>query len=287
MARSTSLRVSRRWLRSATSRSSSFSSVNRETAISIAGTTSLLLNGLTRYAMAPASRARSTRSRCEKAVSISTGAMDSSAIFSAAEMPSSLGIFTSRITRSGRCSRASSTARSPSPASPTTVYPSSSSISLRSSRISASSSAMTTRVVIGGTCDVSSGTSAGWGDSGALNVGSLAARQAGTADKSVPSCGKVGARRVTVDLRFAGRPGSPAVEAMVSNTIQRRFESDPGYFSSESKVTICQRMSTFPVNIRFFAYRPAGRATADCRPRRCGGRGPCWWSRRPRAGSRR
>ena len=174
LARSTSLRVSRRWLRSATSRSSSFSSVNRETAISIAGTTSLLLNGLTRYAIAPASRARSTRSRCEKAVSISTGAMDSSAIFSAAEMPSSLGIFTSRITRSGRCSRASSTACSPSPASPTTVYPSSSSISLRSSRISASSSAMTTRVVIGGTCDLSSsGTSAGWGDSGALNVGSL------------------------------------------------------------------------------------------------------------------
>ncbi len=41
---------------------------------------------------------------------------------------------------------------------------------------------------------------------------------------------------------------------MVSNTIQRRFESDPGYSSSESKVTICQRMSTFPVNIRFFYY---------------------------------
>lgn len=179
LARSTSLRVSRRRLRSATSFSSAFSSVNRETAISIAGTTSLLLNGFTRYAMAPASRARSTRSRCEKAVSINTGAMDSSAIFSAAEMPSILGIFTSRITRSGRCSRASSTASSPSPASPTTEYPSSSSISLRSSRMSASSSAMTTRVVSGGTCDwSSSGTSTGWGDSGAVTWALLVPGQA-------------------------------------------------------------------------------------------------------------
>ena len=49
--------------------------MNRDTAISIAGTTSLLLNGFTRYAIAPASRARSTSSRCENAVSISTGAM--------------------------------------------------------------------------------------------------------------------------------------------------------------------------------------------------------------------
>ncbi|GAA3068570.1 hypothetical protein GCM10020000_61260 [Streptomyces olivoverticillatus] len=32
-----------------------------------------MLNGFTRYAIAPASRARSTRSRCEKAVSIRTG----------------------------------------------------------------------------------------------------------------------------------------------------------------------------------------------------------------------
>ncbi|CAM5260972.1 hypothetical protein SCALM49S_07233 [Streptomyces californicus] len=69
--------------------------------------------------MAPASRARSTNSRCD-AVSMRTGAMDSPAIFSAAEMPSRTGIFTSRMTRSGRCSRASSTARCPSPASPTT-----------------------------------------------------------------------------------------------------------------------------------------------------------------------
>ncbi|KQX28060.1 hypothetical protein ASD29_22935 [Streptomyces sp. Root1295] len=120
LARSTSFRVSSRWDRSAISLSSAFSSANRETAISMAGTTSLLLNGLTRYAMAPASRARSTRSRCENAVSIRTGAMDSSAIFSAAEIPSRTGIFTSRMTRSGLCSRASSTACCPSPASPTT-----------------------------------------------------------------------------------------------------------------------------------------------------------------------
>lgn len=172
MARSTSLRVSRRWERSSTSFSSVRSSVKRETAISIAGTTSLLLNGFTRYAMAPASRARSTRSRWEKAVSISTGAMDSSAIFSAAEMPSRTGIFTSRMTRSGRCSRASSTALAPSPASPTTEYPSSSSISLRSSRISASSSAITTRVVSGGTCDTSP-SETGWGSGSGTLTGVL------------------------------------------------------------------------------------------------------------------
>lgn len=77
MARSTSLRVSRRWERSATSCSRARSSENRETAISMAGTTSLLLNGFTRYAMAPASLARSTSSRWEKAVSMRTGAMDS------------------------------------------------------------------------------------------------------------------------------------------------------------------------------------------------------------------
>ena len=70
--------------------------------------------------MAPASRARATRSRWENAVRITTGAIRSAAMASAAAMPSSTGIFTSRITRSGRSSRASSMARWPSPAWPTT-----------------------------------------------------------------------------------------------------------------------------------------------------------------------
>ena len=52
--------------------------------------------------MAPASRARSTSSRWENAVRITTGAIRCPAIGSAAAMPSSTGIFTSRITRSGR-----------------------------------------------------------------------------------------------------------------------------------------------------------------------------------------
>ena len=51
----------------------------------------------------------------------------------------------SRMTRSGRSSSARAIAFSPSSASPTTSYPSSSSISARSSRISASSSAIRTR----------------------------------------------------------------------------------------------------------------------------------------------
>ena len=63
---------------------------------------------------------------------MTTGAIRSRAIRSAAAMPSRTGIFTSRITRSGRCSSASSTARSPSAACPTTSYPSSASISARS-----------------------------------------------------------------------------------------------------------------------------------------------------------
>src|SRR4051794_28608970 len=97
--------------------------------------------------MAPASRARSTRSRWLKAVSTMTGAIRSPAIFSAALSPSRTGIWMSRMTRSGRSSAARSTACWPSPTSPTTSYPSSSSISLRSRRISASSSAMRTRVL--------------------------------------------------------------------------------------------------------------------------------------------
>src|SRR5664279_4951366 len=95
--------------------------------------------------MAPASRARSTSSRCENAVRITTGATCSPTISAAASIPSFLGIFTSRITRSGRRSSARATACSPSAASPTTSKPSSASISARSSLINASSSAMSTR----------------------------------------------------------------------------------------------------------------------------------------------
>ena len=95
--------------------------------------------------MAPDSRARSTSSRWLNAVSITTGATRSRAIWAAAAMPSSRGILTSITTRSGRCSIVSATACSPSPASATTSYPASVSISARSSLISASSSAITTR----------------------------------------------------------------------------------------------------------------------------------------------
>jgi len=89
---------------------------------------------LDEQAIAPASRARSTSSRWENAVRMTTGAIRAVAIFSAAEMPSNPGIFTSRMTRSGRCCSARSTAAFPSPASATTSKPSSSSISFRSSR---------------------------------------------------------------------------------------------------------------------------------------------------------
>ena len=75
---------------------------------------------------------------------MTTGAIRLPAIASAAAIPSRTGIFTSRITRSGRSSSASSIALAPSPAWPTTSYPSSASISARSIRISVSSSAMTT-----------------------------------------------------------------------------------------------------------------------------------------------
>jgi hypothetical protein len=49
---------------------------------------------------------------------MTTGAIRSSTISAAAAMPSTFGIFTSMITRSGLNDRASSTACSPSPASP-------------------------------------------------------------------------------------------------------------------------------------------------------------------------
>ena len=59
------------------------------------------MNGFTTYARAPASLARSTSSFWLKAVSSTTGAMWFLLSFSAAEMPSSCGILTSMITRSG------------------------------------------------------------------------------------------------------------------------------------------------------------------------------------------
>src|SRR6218665_3163318 len=64
---------------------------------------------------------------------------------SAADIPSSSGIFTSMMTRSGRSSVASATAASPSLASPTTSKPLSRSVSTMSKRMSDSSSATTTR----------------------------------------------------------------------------------------------------------------------------------------------
>ena len=51
---------------------------------------------------------------------ITTGAIRSAAIRSAAEIPSSTGIFTSKIARSGLSEITRSTAVSPSPASATT-----------------------------------------------------------------------------------------------------------------------------------------------------------------------
>ena len=96
--------------------------------------------------MAPASRARSIRSRWLKAVSMTTGAMRAEVIWAAAAMPSIFGILTSQMTRSGRRSVARATVWTPSAASPTTSKPSSSSISRRSRRMSASSSAMSTRM---------------------------------------------------------------------------------------------------------------------------------------------
>ena len=57
--------------------------------------------------MAPASTARSGRSRWENAVSMTTGAMRLATICSAAEMPSRTGILTSRMTRSSLSSSAS------------------------------------------------------------------------------------------------------------------------------------------------------------------------------------
>src|SRR4051812_20562176 len=78
---------------------------------------------------------------------MTTGAIRWLAICSAAAIPSSTGILTSRITRSGRSCSARSTAVAPSPAWPTTSYPSSVSISTRSIRMRTSSSATTTRRV--------------------------------------------------------------------------------------------------------------------------------------------
>src|SRR5438445_2323926 len=79
---------------------------------------------------------------------MSTAAWRSEAISRAAASPSKPGILMSRMASSGLCSRTRATASSPLPVSPTTSYPSSSRISLRSRRTMASSSAMTTRTTL-------------------------------------------------------------------------------------------------------------------------------------------
>src|SRR5579864_289454 len=142
LARSTSLRVSSVSLRLPTSCCSVRSSANRAIAISMAGTSSASRPGLTRYASTPASCARCTRSRSLHAVRrmIGFGARDM--IVAAAEMPSSPGILMSMKMRSGAVFCASVTASSPSGASPTTLYPCSSSMALRPMRITGSSSAI-------------------------------------------------------------------------------------------------------------------------------------------------
>src|SRR5215510_8299961 len=149
--------------------------------------------------MAPASRARSTSSRCENAVRMTTGARCLAAICSAAEIPSSTCILTSRIIRSGRRLDASSTACSPSDAWPAISYPSSSSISFRSSRISASSSAITTRTGVGLTAT------------------------------SVPKAVDWRRSRLSLPAEMASQaPVDQSAESAVSNTVQCGFESTRG-----------------------------------------------------------
>ena len=74
---------------------------------------------------------------------MTTGARFSSPIFSAAVTPSVCGIFTSRITMSGRSSRVFSMALSPSPTAAITSKPASVSVSTMSMRMRLSSSATT------------------------------------------------------------------------------------------------------------------------------------------------
>src|SRR5215468_8373553 len=150
--------------------------------------------------MAPASRARSTSSRCENAVRMTTGARCLAAICSAAEIPSSTGILTSRIIRSGCRLDVSSTACSPSDAWPAISYPSSSSISFRSSRISASSSAITTRTGVGLTAT------------------------------SVLKAVDWRRSRLSLPAGMASQaPVDQSAESAVSNTVQCGFESHPGH----------------------------------------------------------
>jgi len=104
-----------------------------------------------------------------------TGAMRALPIRSAAVMPSITGILMSMTTTSGLSSVASATARSPSPASPTTLKPASVRVSTTSRRISASSSATTTRrpvlVTLGRSC-AGAVLAAGVGATGAVTAGS-------------------------------------------------------------------------------------------------------------------
>src|SRR5579875_150961 len=79
----------------------------------------------------------------------------------AASIPSMPGILMSRMARSGLVRATSSTASSPRPVSPTISYPSVSRISLRSKRMMASSSAITTRLPMGVPPRIAGGCAAG------------------------------------------------------------------------------------------------------------------------------
>src|SRR4051794_4413004 len=141
------------------------------------------------------------RSRWLYAVRISTAALRSPAISRAAARPSTPGIRMSRIARSGLSSLTRLIASSPRPVSPTTSYPCSCRISLRSRRMMASSSAMTTRTA------TEVAPSLCWGLSGfedeSIEQLVLRALQLGDA---FDECGTASRHRVCVSLRFLVLP---------------------------------------------------------------------------------
>src|SRR5262249_36116014 len=146
---------------------------------------------------------------------MTTGARCLAAICSAAEIPSSTGILTSRIIRSGRRLDASSTACSPSDAWPAISYPSSSSISFRSSRISASSSAITTRTGVGLTAT------------------------------SVPKAADWRRSRLSLPAEMASQaPVDQSAEHAVSNTLQRGFHTLSSAGSNPPRGTGAHRTAT-------------------------------------------
>ena len=239
-------------------------------------------------------------------MSITTGARFSSPIFSAAVTPSVCGIFTSRITTSGRSSRVFSMALSPSPTAAITSKPASVSVSTMSMRMRLSSSA-TTAVRRG----ASPAAAVSWASSGSsvkssvmspcVSVGAGARVPCTRRRRPVvisgilvqPSTpegrpgwrnGRRGALKMRCPQGRAGSSPAPGTHGTAPAAIGRGRRRRSGVSPGPDGPPPAGHCSA--VTARWRCGRPRCGPTRCRRGRRCGARAGCWSSRGRRGANR-